>query len=556
MNENVTYTVTANDLLSGKLQSMNAQAQGLESTLAGLGPVIASVFSVYAVGNFVSKVIEAGTTVENATTGLTTLLGDSAEAARVVKNEMEDATKTPFAFEGLLAANKALIGAGIGADKARQDVLNLANAIAATGGGDDELQRMVVNMQQISNTGKATAADIKQFAFAGINIYKVLAEATGKPIEKVKDMEISYDMLTFALKKAHDQGGIYYNGLENMAGNTSVKISNVGDAIFQFMNDVFIKTKPLIDGALDTVLGFVAGLRDMYHWMQRNREVIEFVAIAIGGATTALILYNTYVKISAAWAAFTATSYIAEAFSLAALTAGMGGASVVGMTWAGVMGVVNAVLMANPVLIIVAAIGLAIAVVYEAIKAWDDWGAALILILGPLGLLISAVMTLQRHWDSIKKAFTEGGIIEGLKRIGIVLLDTVLYPIQKAVEWVAKLTGADWAKGAAESIKAMRKQMDLITPEETEKKTAADSASRKPKAVVPGKTPTTTTAKDKAKDVTGSKVVTINISIGNLVNDFTVKTTNLTEGAKAVHDEIVKALTSAVNDSQIVASGA
>lgn len=556
MNENVTYTVTANDLLSGKLQGMNAQAQSLESTLAGLGPVIASVFSVYAVGNFVSEVVRAGTTVEDARVGLTTLLRDSDEAAGVIKNTMADAMSTPFAFEGLLDANKALISAGINSERARKDVLNLSNAIAATGGGDDELRRMVVNLQQISNSGEATAADIRQFAYAGINIYQLLSEATGQPIAKIKEMGISYDVLTSALQKAHDQGGIYYNGLENMAGNTSVKISNVGDAVFQFMNDVFVKTKPLIDGALDTVLGFVGGLRDMYHWMQRNQEVLRFVGVAIAGATTALVIYNTTMKLSAMWAAWSTTSYIAEAFSLAALTAGMGGASVAGMAWAGVMGVVNAVMAANPVLLIVSAIGLSIAFIYEAIKAWDDWGAAIILILGPLGLLISAIMTVYRHWDSIKKAFTDGGIEGGLKRIGIVLLDTVLYPIQKVVEWVAKLTGADWAKGAVESIKAMRKQMDLITPEETAKKDEKDPASRKPKAVVPVKPGGIGKLEDKAKNVTGSKVVTINITIGNLINDFTIKTTNLQESAKTIHDEIVKALTSAVNDSQIVAGGA
>ena len=101
MDNNVNYTVTANDLLSGKLQGMNAQAQSLEGTMGGLQGAITAAFSIYAITSFVSSVVSAGTTVENATTGLTTLLGDSAEAARVVRNEMEDAQKTPFAFEGL-----------------------------------------------------------------------------------------------------------------------------------------------------------------------------------------------------------------------------------------------------------------------------------------------------------------------------------------------------------------------------------------------------------------------------------------------------------------------
>jgi len=132
MDNQIRYTVTANDMLSGKLQSMNQNAGFLNSTMGNLGNVIAGAFSIYAVSAFAKSVVSAGTTVENATTGLTTLLGDASEATRVVQNTMQDATKTPFAFEGLLSANKALIGAGVGADKARADVLNLANAISAT----------------------------------------------------------------------------------------------------------------------------------------------------------------------------------------------------------------------------------------------------------------------------------------------------------------------------------------------------------------------------------------------------------------------------------------
>lgn len=37
----------------------------------------------------------------------------------------------------------------------REDAMNLANAIAATGGGNDELARMATNMQQIKTVGKS-----------------------------------------------------------------------------------------------------------------------------------------------------------------------------------------------------------------------------------------------------------------------------------------------------------------------------------------------------------------------------------------------------------------
>jgi hypothetical protein len=42
---------------------------------------------------------------------------------------------------------------------------------------------------------------------------------------KVKDLEVSYDLLRFALQKAHQEGGLYANGLENMAGTPAYKLA-------------------------------------------------------------------------------------------------------------------------------------------------------------------------------------------------------------------------------------------------------------------------------------------------------------------------------------------
>jgi len=540
MDNQVKYTVSAQDLLSGALAKMNSNANALETTMGSLqgtinkvGSIVGIAFGVQQIGNFVNKVLDAGTTVENATTGLTTLLGDSSEAVRVVQNAMEDATKTPFAFEGLLSANKALIGAGVEADRARADVLNLANAIAATGGGDNELQRMVVNMQQISNTGKATAMDIKQFAFAGVNIYKVLAEATGQPIAKVKDMEISYDMLTFALQKAHDKGGIYYNGLENMASNTSVQMSNVGDAVFQMMNDIFTENKPLIDSVIQSMLDFLQTLRDAAGWLKENKAGVLAFAGAIGTITTAIMLYNTYQKIMAWWAAFTATSILYETFALGAMTAGMAGASAGGMILAGVMALINAV---NPFMWIVLAIA---AVVGAVIYCWNKFAAF-------RGFLYAFWSVLKTFAGIIGEAFMAlGKIIHG-----VFMLD--LDAIKQGYNQMVELTTTSAAKIASAAKNGYKEGLDSFAKDNL-KTTPGKEKSKRPGGIAPLDMTLGAGGKDKSKSVSGPKVITINVTIGNLINDFQIKTTNMVESSQAVHDKIVQALTGAINDSQIIA---
>lgn len=107
-----------------------------------------------------------------------------------------------------------------------------------------------------------------------------------------------------------------------------------------------------------------------------------------------------------------------------------------------------------------------------ATKVWAGVQAAFNVIasLNPIGLivigitaLVAAIASVVRHWDSLKKAFTDGGILAGLKRIGIVLLDALLLPVQKLLELLSRVPGmGKLAEGGAQRIAALRERLDLI----------------------------------------------------------------------------------------------
>lgn len=107
------------------------------------------------------------------------------------------------------------------------------DAVSATGGGNDELNRMSQNLQQIANTGKATTADIKQFAYAGIDVYGILADYTGKSTTEVQKMTISYDLLTQALQAASEEGGRYYNSMDTQSQTMNGRVSTLKDNVSQ-----------------------------------------------------------------------------------------------------------------------------------------------------------------------------------------------------------------------------------------------------------------------------------------------------------------------------------
>lgn len=199
--------------------------------------------------------------IETYTTALTTALGSEAEAAAAIEQIKQDAARTPYSVDGLVKANTYLIQAGESAEDARATILALTDAVSASGGGNEELQRMAQNMQQIKNTGKATAQDIRQFAIAGIDIYGILADYTGLTTDEVKELDVSYELLSGALRAAAEEGGRFYGANAAQAETLNGQLSTLSDNINNTLGNAFLGVSELLSGTvLPAVNGFLEGL--------------------------------------------------------------------------------------------------------------------------------------------------------------------------------------------------------------------------------------------------------------------------------------------------------
>ena len=224
----------------------------------------------------------------------TTLTGSAEEADRVISQIKEDASKSPFDVQSLVKANQYLISAGVDADAARQTILDLGNAIVATGGGSDELDRMAMNLQQIKNVGKASAQDIKQFANAGINIYGLLAESMGVSVDKVKEMDISYEVLADALAKASEEGGKYYGAMESQSETMTGSLTRLKSSIQELLGEITSAAMPVISqviASIQKVVNWFANLDDS------QKEMILKIAAIVAAAGPVLMIAGQVVSI-------------------------------------------------------------------------------------------------------------------------------------------------------------------------------------------------------------------------------------------------------------------
>nr|DAX58594.1 MAG TPA: minor tail protein [Caudoviricetes sp.] len=230
-------------------------------------------------------------------------------------------------------------------------------------------------------------------------------------------------------------------------------------------------------------------------------------------------------------------SFLTNAQKRAALWTNICSVATKGMAVA--QGILNAIMNMNPIMLVVSAIGVLIGYVTVAISYFDSFGSTMLLLLGPIGMLISAFMMIKRHWDSIVEAFKSEGILAGFKRIGLVLIDVIMAPLQKILGWVAELTGWEWAANASGSVEEFRKNMDLVSDEEkanapkddkpqevtvVENKDSFDLTKNKPTVPTVGGVAATKTMNSTGVggDKSKSENKVRNLSIGKMMDNFNI----------------------------------
>lgn len=285
-------------LPTAQVQSLAKKFDELEDKLTKIGDKISDVGKKFSVlsgmtGGLIASGIKYNATLEQQTALFETLTGDVKEAEKIISSIQKSASLTPFSTENLVSANQLLISTGMSAEQSQQTILALGDAISATGGDSSTLQRMASNLQQIQNVGKATSMDIRQFAMAGIDIYGILADSTGKTVKQLQEMDITFDMISDALNKASQEGGRYYGAMEKQSETLNGKISTLKDNIAVLLGELTADLLPIIKDILEGVKDFLERIKNLD---SRTKKIITTVGLVITALGPALIIIGKIVS--------------------------------------------------------------------------------------------------------------------------------------------------------------------------------------------------------------------------------------------------------------------
>ena len=170
----------------------------------------------------------------------------SEEAAKntadLLANQKKLSAQIGLGADKLIDANKMMIASGVNGERSQEAVEALAKSIIAVGGGNEEFSRMASNLAQIQSVGKAAAADMKQFSMAGVDVYSLISDQTGITVEKLHDMDISFEMIVDALTAATSEGGRFFEasqaGASTLQGQMNLLESTINENLAQAFEPV------------------------------------------------------------------------------------------------------------------------------------------------------------------------------------------------------------------------------------------------------------------------------------------------------------------------------
>lgn len=284
-----------------------------------------------------------------------------------------------------------------------------------------------LNAQGLSKT-------LKSLKLTDIGAIKVVG-ALGSSVDMLTEFQgISNDEFakgTSLLNEYNTKNNTTKAGIEKAINNFKALSITIGTELLPIINDLIKKFVPVVKSFLQ--------------WSQDNPKTLRtIVAMAVGIAALSFVVSG----VSSAIFIFSKMMLIWNGVTKAATAAQW--------LW-------NAAMTANPIGLIIVGVAALIALVTAMIIKWNEWGAALAVFLGPLGLAISLIQSFRRNWEMITEAFTKDGIIAGIKAIGKTILDAILMPVQQITELLGKWTGIEAFKNVAKAAEFTRDYLGVNT---------------------------------------------------------------------------------------------
>lgn len=118
---------------------------------------------------------------------LKTVLGSASAASGQMEKLREFGKTSPFPRQVWISAQQQLLAFGMSAEKIIPTFQAIQDAVAAAGGGSQQISEITQIIAKIQSTGKVTADELNELGFRGIDAATLIGEAMGKTAAEVRE---------------------------------------------------------------------------------------------------------------------------------------------------------------------------------------------------------------------------------------------------------------------------------------------------------------------------------------------------------------------------------
>lgn len=296
----------------------------------------AGALAGFSVKEFASKVVQVRGEFQQLEVAFTTMLGSAEKAKSLMEQLTATAAKTPFDLQGVTQGAKQLLAYGVAAEDVNDTLIHLGDIAA---GLSIPLGDLVYLYGTTMTQGRMFTQDLRQFMGRGIPLAEELAKQFGVTKDKVQELvstgKVGAKEFNQAIMSMSSEGGKFYGLMENQSKTITGQISNIEDAIDNMFNEIGQKSEGIINGALSAVSLLVENY-------EKVGKAILFVVATYGEYKAAIMVNIALEK--------------AQAFNRLASTKGMTAMQLATDILTKKTAALNAVLMANPYVLLAAAV--------------------------------------------------------------------------------------------------------------------------------------------------------------------------------------------------------
>lgn len=389
--------------LDGKIKGLGDSGEkaalGIGSIITALGLVALAKGAIDLVKGSIDKAFGRIDTMEQFERVMTTMTGSTEKANDVLAKTNEVVKGTAYGLDIGARAVQNFVTSNMDVDKATGTLAAWGDAVAFYGDGSNDTFASVSDaIAKMVAKGKVQMDTMNRFTEAGIPAMQIYADATGQSVEEVADqmskgkldatkfLDVMNDALMNGTKKfagiegaAKEAGASWGGSFDNMGAAVARGVTNIIQAIDTMLTtnglpdmrgliaEFGSKFEEVLTKVADTIPAVVDKIKEVYNILEPWMPLIKALAITLGTFVVALATINSTVAVST-------------------------------VVWKAL----NKALMANPWVLITAAV-------------------------------IAAAVAIYIYWDPIKEFFIN--LWSAIKESGLAIWDVLKNAWSATVEW-------------------------------------------------------------------------------------------------------------------------